>query len=605
MPISQNERFLFQNVTERIFWEGLDSGLKKFLIAEAEKYLGFVWAGVPATSYLEFYRSGNRDVNESIMFKKRTALNSLVIAECVEDKGRFLDDIINGIWSICEESTWSVSAHIKGLGRSKELLPDCINDVVLDLFALETGHAIAFANFMLKERLDKITPIISQRMFFELERRVFSPYLSRNDYWWMGFSGGRVNNWAPWCTSSVLISAILTCSDVKRRGLIINKAAKTLDLFLNSYSNDGGCDEGTSYWYRAGGSLIDALHIISEATRKNLGFFDDLKIKNIASFIIRTRISKSYYINFADGSAVIENAQPGLIYNMGELFKDEAFKKEGAYLARLHDNVIRYYPNSSPYRLMLGIKHYSSIKNYEGLPKSEKDVWWQGIEVLLTRECEKYNKGFTLAAKGGHNDESHNHNDVGSIIVFRDDKPIFIDVGVEKYTAKTFSDKRYEIWTMRSSYHNLPIINGFEQQVGEKFSSCETECIIEKDYSLLKLNLKNAYPKEAGIEKWIRSAKLNRKSKRIEITEEFELNYIKELSFVFMCATEPVILSNDTLKIGECSMTISADGQYKIDYEPIKIKDENLKKVWGDVVYRVLINFLKTSKSASISFMIE
>ena len=44
-------------------------------------------------------------------FKRRFALGSLAIAECAEDKGRFLDDIMNGIWCICEESSWSPPAN--------------------------------------------------------------------------------------------------------------------------------------------------------------------------------------------------------------------------------------------------------------------------------------------------------------------------------------------------------------------------------------------------------------------------------------------------------------------------------------------------------------
>lgn len=40
---------------------------------------------------------------EDKMFSKRHALNALVLAECAEHKGRFLPDVINGIFSICDE----------------------------------------------------------------------------------------------------------------------------------------------------------------------------------------------------------------------------------------------------------------------------------------------------------------------------------------------------------------------------------------------------------------------------------------------------------------------------------------------------------------------
>ena len=49
--------------------------------------------------------------------------------------------------------------------------------------------------------------------------------------------------------------------------------------------------------------------------------------------------------------------------------------------------------------------------------------------------------GFFFGAKGGFNAESHNHNDVGSCVMYFDGKPCLIDLGREEYTAKTFSSK--------------------------------------------------------------------------------------------------------------------------------------------------------------------
>ena len=69
-------------------------------------------------------------------------------------------------------------------------------------------------------------------------------------------------------------------------------------------------------------------------------------------------------------------------------------------------------------------------------------------------------EGLCLAAQGGTNGQSHNHNDVGNFVVYADGLPAIIDVGVETYTAKTFSSPRYGIWTMQSAYHNCPTIDG-------------------------------------------------------------------------------------------------------------------------------------------------
>ncbi|WP_259391711.1 heparinase II/III-family protein [Paenibacillus thiaminolyticus] len=101
-------------------------------------------------------------------------------------------------------------------------------------------------------------------------------------------------------------------------------------------------------------------------------------------------------------------------------------------------------------------------------PALPLDRWMPGVEVMVARER---GDGWFLAAKGGHNDESHNHNDIGSFIVYADQCPLWIDAGVGTYTAKTFSPERYSIWTMQSGYHNVPTVNGAEQAPGRTFRS--------------------------------------------------------------------------------------------------------------------------------------
>jgi len=50
------------------------------------------------------------------------------------------------------------------------------------------------------------------------------------------------------------------------------------------------------------------------------------------------------------------------------------------------------------------------------------------------RENEGSSKGFYFSAMGGHNDESHNHNDVGTSILIYNGNPVLVDVGSGAYT---------------------------------------------------------------------------------------------------------------------------------------------------------------------------
>ena len=63
------------------------------------------------------------------------------MAECMEGKGRFVDEIANGVWLACEETWWGVPAHL-GAQKRGTGLPD-VTEPIIDLFAAETGAQLA------------------------------------------------------------------------------------------------------------------------------------------------------------------------------------------------------------------------------------------------------------------------------------------------------------------------------------------------------------------------------------------------------------------------------------------------------------------------------
>ena len=282
-------------------WESLPESVRKDLVANGEQYLGYKWPNLPATLFLEYARNGNRSRYEHEHFDRRNALTNLIIAECVEGKGRFLDDIANGVWAICEESFWGVPAHI-GRQKAGSGLPDPAEPIV-DLFAAETGESLAWTYYLLGEQLDRVSPMIRKRIRHEIDRRILTPCLERDDFGWMGFAGGRVNNWNPWCNANWLTCALLVEPDAARRIGAVAKIVRSLDYFFDAYADDGGCDEGPGYWSRAGASLFDCLELLHSATAAQIDVYDQPLVQEIGRYIYRVHIADDYFVNFADASA--------------------------------------------------------------------------------------------------------------------------------------------------------------------------------------------------------------------------------------------------------------------------------------------------------------
>ena len=88
--------------TDREGWEKILGDSKLEFVKEGEKNLSYQWKLIKATDYLEFSRSGNRGILEGPVAANRKVLFTLMVAELAEGRGRFIDQIINGVFLFCE-----------------------------------------------------------------------------------------------------------------------------------------------------------------------------------------------------------------------------------------------------------------------------------------------------------------------------------------------------------------------------------------------------------------------------------------------------------------------------------------------------------------------
>ncbi|MDP6041873.1 MAG: heparinase II/III family protein [Candidatus Latescibacteria bacterium] len=589
-------------------WVGLPSSIRQSQIKRGEDRLGFEWPGVPAVRFLDFARDGNRSRYEALSFGRRHALADLVLAECVEGKGRFLDDITNGIWCICEESFWGVPAHISAQKAGRGL-PDTAEPIV-DLFAAETSELLAWTRYLLGPQLDDVSPLIIPRIEREMQYRILTPLLERDDFGWMGFSGNRVNNWNPWIVSNWLTSILLVEDDEERRTASVFKAMKTVDNFIDPYPKDGGCDEGPGYWGRAGASLYDCLEWLYSATDGVIDVYDESLVQNIGKFIYRVQIADQYFINFADASPMVTPAF-AVTYGYGKRIGDEDMMALGAWAADTQGVGKKGISESfgSLGRALPALFSSAEILATSARSPLPQDVFLDEIEVFVARDQAESTDGFFVGAKGGHNAESHNHNDIGHVVVYIDGKPVLVDAGVEAYTAKTFSSERYSIWTMQSQYHTLPTVNGQMQIPGRVYSDAGIEYKYDiaardvgyeadDDAATFTLNLAQAYAPEALIDSWVRTVKLTR-GEGVTISDRYALKDVTgetALNVLTACAVEDLgdgvlLLKKAELADGRVSgaakLHYGAD-LFDVRVEPIEVADGRLKGIWGEGLTRIV-----------------
>lgn len=486
---------LFPKASDREYW---DAKKDDEFITSAEKYLDYDWPSIKATDYIELNKSGSRVAQEKPHFARRYAFVALVMAELCEYKGRFIPDIVNGIFAICEETFWGLSAHVHYFDKGISLPP--IDGEWIDLFAAETAATLANACYLLEDELKDYCPDILKRVDYELERKIKKPYMTHIEWTWQGYFR-KVNNWNPWILSNILNVFLLTEKNKSRLANAVNKMLREINAIYDEYPSDGGCDEGPSYWMVSGASLFDFIDMIYLATNGKINFFEDTKIKNIAEFILKAYIGNYYFVNFADGPVRMKIASAFSVYKFGQRIGNEN-------LSRLAKEVSPENSGDAPEisrdaklrRTIYGLIYKDDILSQSELSKDIKDAVLPDIQTAYLRSGDFY-----LAAKGGHNKENHNHNDVGSFMVFCENKPVLVDAGVGTYTKFTFSPKRYEIPAMQSAYHNLPLVNGVMQQDGMNFAADK----FEVQGKTVNISFAGAYPKEAGLEKLVRSVTIS------------------------------------------------------------------------------------------------
>lgn len=595
--------------------EGWDSCLGAYAqqyIKGGEKYLDYKWQSVPATAYLEYERSGERKIMETPLDQNRLALNALMLAELAEGKGRFLDRLLDGAWHFAHMPSWVLSAH-HPRQKSKRSLPDS-REQLIDLVSGGCGATMSYILYFFKDSFDAIDPSISFEISRAIKRNILDPYLNEdedNANWWLGFTGangGIVNNWNPWCNSDTILAFLLVEEDQKRLDAAVWKSVRSVDKFINYVKKDGACEEGPSYWQHAAGKLYDYLQIMHDASQGRYNMFSHWLVRAMGEYISRSYIADGYVVNFADATAKL-SLDPSVVYNYGKAVGSDEMMDFAIY--NLADKEKSRFKEPKAVIWKDSFRSLCSIRNLEEMRHRVEElnsagnfnaslaelrkcvppvVWYE-----LTEFCYMKNRsGWFFGAKGGHNNESHNHNDVGSFLLYMDGVPMFIDAGVGTYTKKTFSSERYTIWSMQTNYHNLPLINGTAQHEGAEYHSRDAKA---GKHSFC-LDIAGAYTEDACCNSWKRTYTLTDKS--LKISDIYTLSERRAADVLNFMVQGQVHLPGDVLedgtKLRKGEIVVENMGKKALlrfpvsmipSVEAISLDDPRLSNVWGPSIRRI------------------
>ncbi|HEX3627715.1 MAG TPA: heparinase II/III family protein [Verrucomicrobiae bacterium] len=440
-------------ITDRAAWKNVLAQYSELegVIRQAAKAAARPMPEQPDSLFLEFSHDGNRDHWQNVAFSRRARIGVFTLAECLENKGRFIAPLEQTIQAICAEHTWVLPAHDPKLQNFYGKTVD------IDLGASAVAGDLATAYYLLGDRLPPQTrELIRQNM----ERRIFTPYLAavngdRPAFRWMRAMS---NNWNAVCYDGVTAAALAIIDSPEQRARFIAVAEKNIGSYLDGgFTPDGYCVEGLGYWDYGFGHFILLAENIREATRGKVDLMSLPDASQPALYGVRSEILNGVYLSIADCNP---NGVPSPLFmnyvarRFGlDTSESQVLKVDGS----LYEQVaMAFLPSDLP-------AIPATNGNLESLPWR---TWFPDFGVLVCRPGPNAETPFAAAIKGGNNGVNHGHNDDGSFSVVVGKNMVICDPGGEVYTQRTFSPQRYESKVLNSFGHDVPIVAGQLQRHG-------------------------------------------------------------------------------------------------------------------------------------------
>ncbi len=577
--LSRKEYKPFPKYEDRQAWDSVAPEIReKYLTPEFKKnILEFDTTALTATAYMERYRTGGKGTGawSRIVQRRRDFLFDATLAECFEHKGEYIDKIIDILWAICEESTWIPPEHINHMhnhmytGVLKLALPDVTEHNFIDLYSGMCAGTLGWTYYFLKERLDEESPLLAKRIEYEINNRIIIPFMTHDDLTWFGFHGHKINNWNPWILSSIVPAVLSVSKDDDFRVEFFTRVLEKFDIYVNNCAEDGASDEGPGYWNVGGGACLDVFELIYDATNGGIDMLNTDFARNVAEYIAHANMKDDLYANFADSGMNLYVGYFAYRYAKitgSEYLKSFVLSKKEAWAVPTINIV-------SMYRHLKCMFGYSEMKNTEKTEFIHKDVWLADSQHFYARS----NDGrVALASKGGYNNESHNHNDLGSFIYMLDGEAAICDLGGLQYTAKAFSPFRYDFWIVNSTAHNCARIGKYQEHDGDDYKSYEVCHSLTDGKASLTLELKEAYDKAAGIVSYKRTLDLDKNTGTLDITDDIQLDNAADVDVHFITQHEVQLADNGVdiiLRDGK-RVNIACEGVVSFEYHYNMRQDE-------------------------------
>lgn len=504
--------------SDRAAWTQKSAALQS-LVAEAEKALKTPVPPFDPEAYLAFTRTGNRAPMERNLNSRQAHFVALVLAECIENKGRFIPRIAEVMDTLAAMPSWTLSAHDGQLKNFKGEL------YYVDLNAADMADTLAEALYLLG---DKIPAATRTHVLSEMERHVFGPirasYTKGDDtgshssgHWWLHGD----MNWNSVCLKGVTGAALAVLPDRKDRALFAAGAEHYIDHYDRSFASDGYDTEGLGYWNYGFSHFIELRENLFRATSGKVDLLQAPNMKKVALFGLEWPMMPGNAAAYGD-AGTMPQADKHLIAVIGHIFQIP-----GASTARALDNVSIQHVGLTSLAADLFPVPGDQLPTPAEIAHPSLATFYGDTGILVSRPAP--GQDFAVTIKAGGN-TSHSHNDIGSwSIGMGKTQPLGEPGGPRFYNQATFGSHRLDFKLMNSFGHPVPEIGGHLQLDASTLKVGALAHQLSDQADSITIDMTPAY-NAPELKKLIRTLTHSRADKgSVTIADTFDLNKPAEI----------------------------------------------------------------------------
>ena len=435
----------------------------------------------------------------------------------------YLYDLEDALYDVLSIYVWALPAHVPDINEE--------NYYELDLASTAIGATVATIDYLLG---DKLHPQLRKRIDTELRRRILEPFKKQIWHW-----EDRYNNWTSVCAGSTAVALMLKYP--KEFDKLLPRFSENMRKFIAGFSDDGVCYEGAGYWGYGLSAFVMYAILVKKYTKGKIDYFKDEKVKNICCFFEKVTLYPDVITCYGDTGTDIK-INEFLLHSLKKIYNDDIFIPQQSRM---------YLPVNQLAQLLLFLENYDPSVKSDELRNAEHYMSHAG---WYTKRTDSY----SLAARGGWNGDSHNHNDVGSFIFAVDNRQILCDMGTRYYTKDYFlMPDRYFYLETSSRGHNCPIINRqYQANLPERSTTQFSDGVFSVDFA-------NIYGIDA-LKKLTRYFSSTEKS--VTVRDEFKIDGEWSFTERLVSYAEPKI-TNGSIEIDRALITFDPS-KCKVSYVP-------------------------------------